>query len=344
MVQSSYKNRKKNRKQSFKRKNTDGNRKVKFIEDDDDNKMVGGNKEEVAKLMTKYKDYPLSGLVLAAFSNARCAREDQCEAMASDRSNLSSLQNSVYKCEDILKTLPDINGKPEIRPWEKNKDSEFIAYLDECIGYIIKNIFIPKDLIQHVYVQNDDGNEWTTLTNANFVEVESVGLDNRYAKDIGTKKRRRTTASDDGEIGENDETYTHQEEAKELDSSRHINPAGSGNSGKQKKALAPKVAVTVGLGQDQFDAARDKALEDEQQNLTDDMLVHQSSVSGPQQQRSNIRKGDKVEVKNIHTLNSGEWFPATVTNVNENGNFDIKYDSGETDWVRPGDVRHRPPP
>lgn len=41
MVQSSYKNRKKNRKQSFKRKNTDGNRKVKF-NDDDDNKMVGG--------------------------------------------------------------------------------------------------------------------------------------------------------------------------------------------------------------------------------------------------------------------------------------------------------------
>jgi len=192
MVQSSYKNRKKNRKQSFKRKNTDGNRKVKFIEDDDDNKMVGGNKEEVAKLMTKYKDYPLSGLVLAAFSNARCAREDECEAMASDRSNLSSLQNSVYKCEDILKTLPDINGKPEIKSWERDKDSEFITYLDECIGYIIKNIFIPKDLIQNVYVQNDDSAGWTTLTNSNFNETQQ--------HDLGKRASSLKPAVDDSKI------------------------------------------------------------------------------------------------------------------------------------------------
>ena len=37
MVRSSYKKNKKNQKQSFKRRVTDGNRKVKFIED----KMVG---------------------------------------------------------------------------------------------------------------------------------------------------------------------------------------------------------------------------------------------------------------------------------------------------------------
>jgi len=181
MVQSSYKNRKKNRKQSFKRKNTDGNRKVKFI-DDDDKKMVGGdaNKQAVAALMLKYKVYPLSGLVLAAFSNADCASEDECGALASDRSHLSTLKKSVIKCEAILNALPDIDGKPEIKSWIKDKDLEFITYLDDCIGYILKNAFIPKDLIQHVYVQKDEGS-WTTLKNNNFNKVESETLGKRDA-------------------------------------------------------------------------------------------------------------------------------------------------------------------
>ena len=56
MVQSSYKNRKKNRKQSFKRKNTDGNRKVKFIEDDD--KMVGGNPTTITNFINNTKTTP----------------------------------------------------------------------------------------------------------------------------------------------------------------------------------------------------------------------------------------------------------------------------------------------
>jgi hypothetical protein len=181
MVQSSYKNRKKNRKQSFKRKNTDGNRKVKFIED----KMVGGdgNKQAVAELMLKYKVYPLSGLVLAAFSNAKCASESECEYMATNQSNLSSLQNSVNKCEAILNTLPDVGGKPNVKTWEKNKDLEFINYLDQCIGYILKSVFIPKDLIHNIYIENDQDNNWTTLKNNNFKEVKSVGLGERYSKE-----------------------------------------------------------------------------------------------------------------------------------------------------------------
>lgn len=207
MVQSSYKNRKKNRKQSFKRKNTDGNRKVKFIEDDDD-KMVGGdgNKQAVAALMLKYKVYPLSGLVLAAFSNAKCASEDECEPLTSNRENLSALQNSVIKCEAILKTLPDIDGKPEIKKWAPNKVSDFITYLDDCIGYILKNVFIPKDLIQNVYVHNDDGASWTKLTNKSFNEIKSGPLGERDAKGKGDTQRRITTDADDGN-GDNSTPY-----------------------------------------------------------------------------------------------------------------------------------------
>ena len=175
MVQSSYKNRKKNRKQSFKRKNTDGNRKVKFIEDDDD-KMVGGdgNKQAVATILRKYKGYPLSGLVLAALSGSACASEDECKADATNQSNVSSLQNSVVKCKSILDALPDIDGKPIVKIWKPGNDSEFITYLDECIGYILKNVFLPKDSIQHVYVHNDDGASWTTLTNNSFNKIEDT--------------------------------------------------------------------------------------------------------------------------------------------------------------------------
>ena len=75
MVQSSYKNRKNNQKQSFKRRATGGKRKILFIDE-----IVGGedNKHGVAELMRKYKDYPFSGLILAAFSNATCASESEC--------------------------------------------------------------------------------------------------------------------------------------------------------------------------------------------------------------------------------------------------------------------------
>ena len=217
MVRSSYKKNKKNQKQSFKRRVTDGNRKVKFIED----KMVGGedNKVGVAELMRKYKkDYPLSGLILAAFSNATCASESECEPTAVDRKNLSSLQNSVNKCETILNTLPDVAGKPNVKTWEKNKDSEFIAYLDECIGYILKSVFIPKDLIQNVYVQNDEGNEWTTLTNSNFKKDKSpeTTTDRDAKSEANEKMKSAATESKGTDDGPYNPTEKQQQDRIEL--------------------------------------------------------------------------------------------------------------------------------
>ncbi len=53
MVRSSYKNRKKNRKQSFKRRITGGIRDVNFIDD----KMVGGNEEPEKINILRYKKY-----------------------------------------------------------------------------------------------------------------------------------------------------------------------------------------------------------------------------------------------------------------------------------------------
>ena len=99
MVQSSYKNRKKNRKQSFKRRITGGNRKVKFIEDDD--KMVGGEgeQEHIAKLVTKYSGYPLGSLIRTAFSNSICATE---EGGVCSVKGISSLINAHNNCKQII--------------------------------------------------------------------------------------------------------------------------------------------------------------------------------------------------------------------------------------------------
>ena len=74
MVRSSYKNRKKNRKQSFKRRITGGNRDVNFIEDD--NKMVGGNPETITRFINKYTEHPIYGVLLAIYSNQKCAVEN----------------------------------------------------------------------------------------------------------------------------------------------------------------------------------------------------------------------------------------------------------------------------
>ena len=254
MVRSSYKKHKKNQKQSFKRRVTGGNRKVKFIED----KMMGGedNKVGVAELMRKYKDYPLSGLILAAFSNATCASDGECEPIAVDRKNLSSLQNSVNKCETILNTLPDVAGKPNVKTWEKNKDSEFIAYLDECIGYILKSVFIPKDLIQNVYVQNDEGDEWTTLTNSNFKKDKSPETTtDRDAKSEANEKMK--SAATEAEVTD-DGPYnpTEQQQQDKIALNKQITTEGAGESLDEKMDNDPEMKQLALQAKDAGERAR----------------------------------------------------------------------------------------
>ena len=275
MVQSSYKNRKKNRKQSFKRKNTDGNRKVKFIEDDDDNKMVGGDpqtdKTNIKTALNQYAKHPLFGIILAAFSNSTCASSDVDGQCSTD--NMSALGSAYLKCKEILKSLPELSEDGHKKPQapESPNDGTKLDHVKAVIDYLFQNVFIPKDSIQHVYVQNDAGTNWTTLTNTKFVEVKSETDDKyRAAAEAGEKKRQENTDHDDGEIGEqNDYPY---------DSYDYLL--------QQERALAPKDAVTVGQGQKQFYSARRKEFEDTQKKMTEDMSVQQSSVSGQQQQNS----------------------------------------------------------
>lgn len=287
MVQSSYKNRKKNRKQSFKRKNTGGNRKVKFIEDDDD-KMVGGDgnidRTNIKTALNQYVKHPLFGIILAAFSNADCASTDTTDGECST-TNISALKQSYNKCKEILKFLPELSEdghkKPQAPSTEDNGTK--LAHVKAVIDYLFQNVFIPKDSIQHVYVQNDDGTNWTTLTNKSFKEIKSgadTASNQRAAAAAGEKVRRANTAPDDGEIGENDGNYKNFLQTQQA---TRLDAAGSGNSRNRERSLAPDAVTT---NDPQYIAARDKALENEQQKMTDDMSVHQSSVSGQQQQNS----------------------------------------------------------
>mgnify|MGYP006109821347 CR=1 FL=1 len=237
MVQSSYKNRKKNRKQSFKRRITNGNRKVKFIEDDDD-KMVGGDpqtdKTNIKTALNQYAKHPLFGIILAAFSNSDCASTDTIDGECST-DNMSALNPSYNKCKEILKSLPELSEDGHKKPQapESLDNGTKLAHVKAVIDYLFQNAFLPKDSIQHVYVQNDDGTSWTTLTNAKFVEVES-GTDDksRNAKPSGEiPGAADAQGSDDGAY----KPFLENQRARRLDA------AGSGNSG-QQETVAPEDA------------------------------------------------------------------------------------------------------
>ena len=211
MVQSSYKNRKKNRKQSFKRKNTDGNRKVKFI-DDDDKKMVGGNVNQIAitGFMNKYNKHPIYGVLLAIYSNQLCAVLEPGTNQCRD-DNTATLDTSYKKSKAIMGQITVVDDKPtaltqdELKD-KKVKDGKKLEYVREVIDYLAQNVFIPKDSIQHVYVHNDDGASWTKLTNGNFNKGESETLGKRDAA-VNAGEKIQIAANEGkvytkGEIGE----------------------------------------------------------------------------------------------------------------------------------------------
>ena len=145
MVQSSYKNRKKNRKQSFKRKNTGGNRKVKFIEDDD-NKMVGGDgntdRTNIKTALNQYTKHPLFGIILAAFSNADCASTDTTDGECSTN-NISSLDKAYLKCTEILKSLPELSEDGHKKPQApvSPDNGTKLAHVKAVIDYLFQNVF-----------------------------------------------------------------------------------------------------------------------------------------------------------------------------------------------------------
>lgn len=199
MVQSSYKNRKKNRKQSFKRKNTDGNRKVKFIEDDDD-KMVGGNQTTITNFINKYKDHPIFGVLLAIYSNQNCAVENEdgtCKVV-----NRLNIKPAYKKSKEIMEKLPDVPDKPKRLTVEQEKESDSkkgtvqehkVNYVGEVIDYLAQNVFIPKTIIHKVHVQNDS-DDWKTLKNKNFKGITSAVTNTKTReemKEVGAKKTRK---------------------------------------------------------------------------------------------------------------------------------------------------------
>ena len=195
MVQSSYKNRKKNRKQSFKRKNTDGNRKVKFI-DDDDKKMVGGgdneNKMAITSFMNKYSKHPIYGVLLAIYSNQNCANIDLGNNQCRD-DNTAKLGVSYNNSVIIMSRISEVDDKPTA-PTGKIENADKLKYVGEVIDYLAQNVFIPTGFIQHVYVQKDDS--WKTLKNNNFKETPQEELGKRDAGSNPTANEGKVYAAD----------------------------------------------------------------------------------------------------------------------------------------------------
>lgn len=235
MVQSSYKNRKKNRKQSFKRKNTDGNRKVNFI-DDDDNKMVGGDpqadKTNIAGHLDKYREHPLQGLVRSAFSNAPCAYSNTNGTCNAD--NISVLNTAYLKCSDILKYLPELSeGHKKPQAPESPDDETKLAHIKAVIDYLFQNVFIPKDLIQHVYVEKDS-DDWKTLTNTKFPKIKEGDSAEREAK---LKATTNIKAQLQGEEEEEDErkVTTLDDAIPEMDAIVNKQESSAGGENKLKK-------------------------------------------------------------------------------------------------------------
>ena len=182
MVRSSYKNRKKNQKQSFKRRITGGNRKVKFIEDDDD-KMVGGDENQmaIAKYIGKYEnEHPtLFAVLFGIYSNHQAADlEANSENCRED--NMCVLDAAIAKSNNIMKNVPDSLDKPKALTGKIKKRHQ-TKYVGEVIDYLAQNVFIPKGLIKNIHVQKDD-DSWTTLKNTNFKKVELKTLPARNTR------------------------------------------------------------------------------------------------------------------------------------------------------------------
>ena len=175
MVQSSYKNRKKNRKQSFKRKNTDGNRKVKFIEDDDD-KMVGGDDKQIAiaSYIGKYEnEHPtLFAVLFGIYSNNRGAILEANSANCKE-DNMCVLNAAIAKSKNIMKNVPDSPDKPT--------QGGTVTYVRDVIDYLAQNVFIPKGLIKNIHVQKDD-DSWTKLTNNKFKVIPEKKMKGRSSR------------------------------------------------------------------------------------------------------------------------------------------------------------------
>ncbi len=217
MVRSSYKNRKKNRKQSFKRRITGGIRDVNFIDD----KMVGGNDIQIAitGFMNKYKDkHPIYGVLLGIYSNQQCANVDLATSECKS-DNTAQLEPSYKKSRDIMDLIPEVDDKPKaLTEEELQKKEKKLEYVGKVIDYLAQNVFIPKGLIKNVHVQNDDGTNWTTLTNKSFNEIKST--ENTAARDasVNANEEMKDAAAEsehklDPEPGQDDEADNQQNAA-----------------------------------------------------------------------------------------------------------------------------------
>jgi len=204
MVRSSYKNRKKNRKQSFKRRITGGNREVNFIDD----KMVGGNPETITRFINKYTEHPIYGVLLAIYSNQKCAVENDDGTCKVD--NTAQLKAAYKKSIEIMGKLPDVPDKPTSLTVEQEKESDSnkgtekvhkVNYVGEVIDYLAQNVFIPKTIIHKVHVQNDSDDGWTTLTNTKFVEVKSDVTKGKTRVEMKEDATAKTAAQLAGEKG-----------------------------------------------------------------------------------------------------------------------------------------------
>ena len=176
MVRSSYKKRPKNRKQSFKRRNTGGQRIVRFIEDNEI-EMVGGDDDDkiaITNFLNKYKTHPMFGILIGIYSNQKCANVDPITQECRD-DNTAQLETSYKKSVEIMNSLPKFDDKPvELIDDEQKNKSQKLNYVKTVIDCLAQNVFIPNKFIHNVHVENNDASKWTTLTNTNFKKTDST--------------------------------------------------------------------------------------------------------------------------------------------------------------------------
>ena len=173
MVQSSYKNRKRNMTQSFKRRSVGGTRNVDFIED----KMVGGESgaallAELVKQFGKHIQWPIIKFTLtnAGDCDANTCKEDNiAKQLANMKKTLESIIDTVYKKNGI--TVPEIDG------------NDASKYIKEAVKFILNTPIVGKPMegeIYTLYVQMGD-DEIRGYTTALVEKVEQSAPDTKAA-------------------------------------------------------------------------------------------------------------------------------------------------------------------
>lgn len=173
MVRSSYKNRKRNMTQSFK-KRAGRTRNVDFIED----KMVGGAKEaelalfnKLAERFGKHIQWPIIKLTLTSASECDASSKDciaqNVKTLGNMKKTLESIIENVYTNKGI--NVPEFYTKPE---------PDQTKYIEEAVKFILNTPIVGKPIDGSpftLYVQTENGIQGYTTALVEKVEQSAAG-------------------------------------------------------------------------------------------------------------------------------------------------------------------------